>query len=176
MSVKAKSKSKSKVKAKAKSTKPKDLYKFKVIPLGPYATTAYVSLGQSIQELSIELGRELNEDPHAVYLFLLNDDTIIPDDIDSEDDGCDEGSCMCTKAETIMLPNGRVIIWVHKLIDDPTELNWIQHEVNHAAYFIMDRIDTRLSGDTTEVMAYLTEYLTDEIYEMLNISVKQKTI
>lgn len=144
---------------------------FKIVDLAPYCTKLYVSLGQSLKDLAKDLAPELNADAEEVMLFLYDDDYPLDGDDDqlSDEAKCDHG--LSAKAETISFPNGHVLVWLHSFPDSARELSYIAHEVDHAVYFIMDRIDTARTADTLEVSAYLTNYLIEEIFNMLNIKV-----
>jgi hypothetical protein len=50
---------------------------------------------------------------------------------------------------------------------DPFEMALLQHEIFHTVGFLMQEINTPLNDDTHEVYAYLTQYLTEQIYKEL---------
>lgn len=155
----------------------KKIVKFKTIDLAPYCTKVFISLGQSLPTLAKVLAPQLNSDAEELMMFLYDEDYPLDGDQLEETYGqgkksdCDRSHQLTAKAETISFPNGYVLIWLHTFPDSARELSYVAHEVDHAVYFIMDRIDTARTADTLEVSAYLTNYLIEEIFNMLTIKV-----
>ena len=78
------------------------------------------------------------------------------DEIDSE--------LMSSDGRTIMFSTGQTIIQINTLTP-----NIIAHEIFHAVFFFMMKINTPLNMDTNEAYAYLVGYLTGEIYKRFMI-------
>lgn len=63
-------------------------------------------------------------------------------------------------AETFMLDTGQTIMWFS---EKKPNIGLIAHEVFHAVYNLLERIGIRLSSDSEEAYAYLTQFLINEI-------------
>lgn len=76
--------------------------------------------------------------------------------IDEESQGC----CIAVPAKN---NNKGVIVILLK----ETKPGLIAHECFHAVEFLMDYLECKLEENTTEIYAYLLEYLVDRIHERL---------
>lgn len=63
-------------------------------------------------------------------------------------------------AETFMLETGQTIMWFS---EKQPNIGLVAHEVFHAVYNLLERIGIRLSSDSEEAYAYLTQFLIKEI-------------
>ena len=120
----------------------------------------YVSLGNDMKVVATLLGKELGDDPSFIYEMLMGSrEEII------HDGGCIMGECF-------RLVTGEILILISDYPSCADDLVSITHEVAHAVHFIYEMIDTPLCPETTEVYAYLTGYLTEQILNRLQISLK----
>jgi len=60
---------------------------------------------------------------------------------------------------TVLTPNGSVVVF----IEDDTNIPMFVHELFHAVEFILQRVDIQLTKDTSEVYAYLLQYMVEQI-------------
>lgn len=75
---------------------------------------------------------------------------------------CDSCFGRCVKFQ-----NGLVVLRLRDFPESSTDFGRLQHEIFHAVYFVLHDIDVTLSVESNEVFAYLTQYLTEEIYEKI---------
>ena len=57
-------------------------------------------------------------------------------------------------------------------IKNPFEMGLLQHEIFHTVGFFMSEINTPLKNSTHEAYAYLIQYLTEQIYKIINETTK----
>ena len=77
---------------------------------------------------------------------------------------------------------GRMVMFIDKQtilrlnfiphLNNPFEMSLLQHEIFHVVEFMMEEINTPLNTDTCEPYAYLIQYLTEQIYKILNETAK----
>lgn len=60
---------------------------------------------------------------------------------------------------TVLTPNGSVVVF----IEDDTNIPMFIHELFHTIEFILQRVDIQLTKDTSEVYAYLLQYMVEQI-------------
>lgn len=63
--------------------------------------------------------------------------------------------------------NGNCLIRLHDFRDNPYDRGILAHEVFHVVCFIMEHVGMKLHDSSDEAYAYLTSYLTEEIYTIL---------
>ena len=79
---------------------------------------------------------------------------------------------MDSNARLLQLTNGTMILRVRNNIDSIFWLSVLQHEIFHAATFILDRAGVKFClTSSDEVYAYLIQDLTYKIYSELKIKV-----
>lgn len=66
------------------------------------------------------------------------------------------------RGRSMMLDTNQTII----RFKNKPDMGVIAHEVNHAVFFLMDRVNIKHSFDCDEIWAYLTEYLVNEIVKI----------
>ena len=112
--------------------------------LGTFPTTVYVLFGFA----------ELEE---AIDHFDLISDTL-----EYNDD--DEDSLAFTIFER---RTGNCYLLFKDKVLDISDLQLIVHEINHAVYYILDYYDTDINEQTTEVSAYMTDFIFKKITQFL---------
>lgn len=66
---------------------------------------------------------------------------------------------------TVMLTGGQTILWTKHY---PKGINGtVVHEINHAVYFILNRLGITVTDDCDEIPAYMSAYLAEEILKKL---------
>lgn len=109
-----------------------------VIPDGIYPCNIYVFRGYTLDQAKIEL--EL---------------------IDSSYEDIVDDKVFTSPGYTIRFPNGSVIIVLHE--DYINDIGIIVHEAFHATEFILEYAHIKHSDETSEVYAYLLQYIVNEI-------------
>ena len=69
-----------------------------------------------------------------------------------------------------MFNGGQSLIWIYRKPLDIQDLSLLNHEIFHAVTYILERVGITLSESSEETYAYLTQYLTEKIYNELNIT------
>ncbi len=75
-----------------------------------------------------------------------------------------------SSGRTTMFSTGQTFLW---LKEKPTSINGLailNHEIFHCVCFILERIGITHSSDSDEAYAYFIQYLTEKIYDELNIT------
>jgi len=74
------------------------------------------------------------------------------------------------RARSIMYNSGKTILRLNftPKFNESFGMGLLQHEIFHIVDFIMDDINTPLTESTRESYAYLIQYLTTEIYKIIN--------
>lgn len=68
---------------------------------------------------------------------------------------------------TVIFDTGQILISLADLPTKPRQYAIMQHEIFHAAFFLMDKIGIPLNKTNDEAYAYLIGYLTQEIYSKI---------
>jgi hypothetical protein len=77
----------------------------------------------------------------------------------------DDKSCV---AFYIRVNSRNVLIRMRRIPDSADEFSWLQHEITHAVMFILDKYTGMPhTPESTEAYAYLTDYITKEVYRNL---------
>jgi hypothetical protein len=74
------------------------------------------------------------------------------------------------KASFCMFNGGQSVIWLYKKPSNIEDLSFLNHEIFHAVYCILERVGITLTESSEETFAYLTQYLTKKIYNELVIT------
>jgi hypothetical protein len=74
-----------------------------------------------------------------------------------------------TKGRTVMLTGNETVIRIKHYPKYPEDNGVLSHEVFHAVTFILNHIGMKLCRKSDEAYAYLTGYLTTEIYKALSL-------
>lgn len=64
-----------------------------------------------------------------------------------------------------------IIIWLPKKPKTIKELSFLNHEILHCVYYILERIEVNLDLNSEEVYAYLTDFISHQCYEKLNLKI-----
>ena len=124
----------------------------KIIPFGIYPFDLMISFNESDKEIKKAL-KKFNITPiNATETTVFNMD----------------------KSKTKI---GRMVMFIGKQtvirlnfmpkLTNPFEMSLLQHEIFHAVQFVMAEIHTPLKNSTSEVYAYLIQYLTEKVYSLL---------
>ncbi len=113
----------------------------KIIPYCVYPFSLMVITDTSYEELKAELLKSLPDKVHDRIEILNN----------------------VGDARTVMFETGQTCMVLNKKTPGT-----IAHEVFHAVEFLMDRIGIKLDPNSDEAYAYLTGYITDEIYKIID--------
>ena len=71
------------------------------------------------------------------------------------------------RGRTIMLSSGQSILRLNFFPKTSTEFGILQHEIFHCVEFLFDRVGMKLSFKSDEAYAYLIQFLTIKIYELI---------
>jgi len=69
------------------------------------------------------------------------------------------------RGKTIMFKGGETLIWMENYPRPGSGV--LAHECFHAIYFLLDKIGITIDGSSDELVAYMLEYLTNEIHKKL---------
>jgi hypothetical protein len=70
----------------------------------------------------------------------------------------------------MMFKNNTSLIYVPNFKKNAFYFGLLQHEIMHCVVTVLSKTDIKLSLKTEEVFAYLTQYLTQKIYEKMEIT------
>lgn len=73
-----------------------------------------------------------------------------------------------TKGRCIIFPGNQTLIRLLTIPDTNTDYGYLQHEIFHAVHFILRKMGFKLKVSSGEAYAYLTQYLTEKVYEKIN--------
>lgn len=72
------------------------------------------------------------------------------------------------RARCVMFENGASLIRMRSIPDDSDEYATLQHEITHYVMFLLfNKLNTPHNMETTEMYAYLTAYITKEVYNKI---------
>lgn len=74
------------------------------------------------------------------------------------------------EGKTIMFPTGQTLIWLKRKPQSINDLAILNHEIFHCTCFILNRCGIQMSKKSDEAFAYLIQYLTEQIYNELDIT------
>lgn len=69
---------------------------------------------------------------------------------------------------TIMTNKNQTIVRLSFVPESVSEYGVLHHEIFHATHIILDFIGMKLSSKSSEVYAYVIEYITKEVYDKIN--------
>jgi len=113
---------------------------FKIIPLDIYGHDIVISIGQSDNDLYMEIKENVSKKEFKKYM-----------------------SKQISIATTHKMSSGAILIRFKEDIDDP---GIVAHEAFHAVIFLLEKIGMKFSSDSEEAYAYLIEYLTNQILKI----------
>lgn len=88
--------------------------------------------------------------------------------VERDYENCKYGNEQCV-GRAVTLSNNASLLRLRKLPTKPYDFGNLAHEIFHIVSFVMERIGMKLEVMVSdEAYAYLTEYLTKEIYTKLN--------
>lgn len=126
--------------------KPKKICR--VVDLVVYPFSVMVAFGVSDDEMREHLSR-----------YSLPEDDIVPALF---------GDNVTVKGRTVMFSNNATLIRTRHFPVSVTQYGQLQHEIFHAVCFIMEQVGMPLQVMVSdEAYAYLIQYLTTQIYEMI---------
>lgn len=65
----------------------------------------------------------------------------------------------------VILYGGQSVLWLKDYPDKGSGI--LAHEIFHAVYYLLDRIGIKITDDSDELVAYMIQYLTNEINKKL---------
>jgi len=68
-----------------------------------------------------------------------------------------------------MFRSGASLIYCREEPRDPRTMGILSHEIFHAVSILLDRVEVHLTSSSEEIYAYLTGYLTEEIYKHIKL-------
>lgn len=74
------------------------------------------------------------------------------------------------EGKTMMFPTGQTLIWLKRKPQSINDLAILNHEIFHCTCFILNRCGIQMSKKSDEAFAYLIQYLTEQIYNELDIT------
>jgi len=125
-----------------------DVAKSFIIPLHVFPFDIFVSIGQTDAQFKNRLKRynicKLEDELEGFYNL--------------------PGNC---QGKTSTLSNGSTVLRLSKIPKTPDDFGIITHEIFHAVDGVMKQIGVGLSDTSEEVYAYLTGYITTQIYKRI---------
>lgn len=73
-----------------------------------------------------------------------------------------------TVGRCIIFPGNQTLIRLLDFPSTPKEYGHLQHEIFHAVHFILKKMGFKLKMSSGEAYAYLTQYLTEQVYNIIN--------
>lgn len=121
-----------------------------IIPYVIYPFEAMVSLGESDEEVNNSLIKWGIDKKEAI--------------IDS----------YLAAGQAFMFEQGQTLIRLKVYPTTYKNLATLQHEILHAVSYLMTRIGIKFSDDSEEAYTYMVQYITEKIYEKLDVKISEK--
>lgn len=69
-----------------------------------------------------------------------------------------------------MFTTGQTVLWLYKKPENGFDLSLLAHEIFHCATLLLGRVGIPLTESSEEAYAYFIQFLTEKIYNELNIT------
>jgi len=119
-------------------------FKFK---LGIYPFTVYVCVGRDVEFFKKKLRKKMDE------IGMKNFEDI---NLDTDDGQAD-------------FSYDNAIIWCKQFPNNPKALATLNHEIFHIVHRALETVGMPLDNSSREAYAYLTGYISEQIYKQLNL-------
>ena len=76
-------------------------------------------------------------------------------------------SASSKRGYAVMLPSNVTILRLNFYPRTPNDFGMLAHEIFHVCEFIMERIGAKVNKETSEPFAYLLQYVTEKVYDLI---------